>query len=169
VEGGSPQKMIFTNNDVKIHLRPATAQDCELVFKWRNIPEIIALGSTQKPVSALEHSDWYGLILRSETSRLYIIQYGNLSIGQVRFESKDNTYAEISIFLLPSFTGRGLGVKAIINSCGLAFAFLPEGACIVAYVRKNNVCSLRAFEKAGFMTDNSGEQRVEHLRLVLTP
>ena len=136
-----------------IHLRPAAPEDRDLVFEWRNKPEIIALGSSQKSVSALEHSDWFGLILRSTNCRLFIIVLDNNPIGQVRFEINENDHAEISIFLITGFTGRGLGVVSIIQSCRLAFASFQEASYIVAFVRKNNVGSLRAFEKAGFQAD----------------
>jgi len=153
--------------DSKIRLRPAAPEDCDLVFGWRNLPEIIALGSSQKPVGALEHSDWFGLILRSKNCRLFIILLNDVPIGQVRFEIKENNYAEISIFLITGFTGKGLGVISIIKSCGLAFASFPEASCIVAFVRRNNVFSLGAFRKAGFKIDNIGAQRLDHLRLNL--
>ena len=154
--------------DSKIHLRPATPEDRDLVFGWRNIPEIIALGSSQKPVSALEHSDWFGSILRSRNCRLFIILLDDVPIGQVRFEIKENDHAEISIFLITGSTGRGLGAVSINKSCRLAFASFPEASCIVAFVRKNNVGSLRAFGKAGFKIDNIGSQRLNHFRLILS-
>jgi len=150
-----------------IHLRAAAPEDCDLVFEWRNKPEIIALGSSRKSVSALEHSDWFGLILRSTNCRLFIILLDNKPIGQVRFEMNEKNHAEISIFLITGFTGRGLGVVSINQGCMLAFASLQEASCIVAFVRKNNVGSLRAFEKAGFQVENTGSQRAEHFRLML--
>jgi RimJ/RimL family protein N-acetyltransferase len=167
-DGGSSPKMKYEIKDSNIHLRPATPEDCDLVFEWRNNPEIIALGSSQKSVSSLEHSDWFGLILRSTNCRLYIILLDNYPIGQVRFENNKNDHAEISIFLITGFTGRGLGVVSINQSCRLAFTSFQEASYIVAFVRKNNVGSLRAFEKAGFQTDNTGSQRAEHLRLILS-
>jgi RimJ/RimL family protein N-acetyltransferase len=151
-----------------IYLRSATPVDRDLVFEWRNNPEIIALGSSQKSVSALEHSDWFGLILRSTSCRLFIILLDNNPIGQVRFEINENNHAEISIFLITGFTGRGLGVVSINQSCRLAFASFQEASYIVAFVRKNNVGSLRAFEKAGFQPDKIGAQRAEHFRLMLS-
>lgn len=151
-----------------IHLRPAASKDRDLVFEWRNNPEIIALGTSQKSVSALEHSDWFELILRSTNCRLFIILLGNDPIGQVRFEINKNVHAEISIFLVKGFTGRGFGVASINQSCRLALESFQEVSCIVAFVRKDNFASLRAFEKAGFQADNTGSQRAEHSRLMLS-
>ena len=160
--------MNFAIKNSKIYLRLATPEDRDLVFEWRNKPEIIALGSSQKPVSALEHSDWFGLILTSTKCRLFIILLGSNPIGQVRFEINENDHAEISVFLITGYTGKGLGVLSINQSCKLAFTSFHEVSYIVAFVRKNNVGSLRAFGKAGFQVDNTGSQRTEHFRLILS-
>ena len=151
----------------KISLRLAKITDEALLMQWRNRPEIIALGSSQRPVNAVEHAEWFVRTLKSESRCLFIVLFNNLPIGQIRFEIGQCNHAEISVFLLNEYTGKGLGVKVIVDGCKLAFDAFPVAGCIIAFVRENNITSLRAFLKAGFERDPSGTQRSEHYCLRL--
>jgi len=149
----------------KIHLRPAAPEDCELVFRWRNLPEIIALGSSQSEVKKNEHTRWFLKTLKSKTRRAFIICLQDQPIGQVRFELKKNKWIEISVYLLKRFRGFGFGVLAINLGCNHAFTTFPKAVGIFAFVREKNIVSLRGFQKAGFKSDIKRPQRVAHRRL----
>jgi RimJ/RimL family protein N-acetyltransferase len=150
-----------------ICLRLAKKADEALLMGWRNLPEIIALGSSQRAVDPVEHAKWFARTLISEKKRLFVVLWNDMPIGQIRFEIQKFNQAEVSIFLINKFTGKSLGVTTIIEGCKLAFDAFPVVDCIVAFVRDNNLYSLRAFFKAGFETDSTGAQRTEHIRLKL--
>jgi len=149
----------------KINLRPARKDDLETLFKWRNLSEIIALGSSQRAVKKNDHEKWFLETLKSKTQKVFIICLKKLPIGQVRFDLKKNKWIEISIYLLKRFRGFGFGVLAINLGCRRAFTAFPEALGIFALVRKKNIASLRGFQKAGFKSDLKGPQRVAHKRL----
>lgn len=150
----------------RMRLRPARADDAALLLEWRNRPEIVALGSTQRTVSAAEHEAWFAETLRSERRRLFLIELDGVPAGQVRFDFHADGEAEISIFLVAGHTGRGHGPGAIREGC--ARTFESGGAVrVVAFVRDDNPRSVAAFRKAGFVVDLHGPQRAGHQRLQL--
>jgi RimJ/RimL family protein N-acetyltransferase len=56
----------------------------------------------------------------------------------------------VTIFLLRSFTGRGIGVVALELACREAEAAWPDVPKAVASIRRDNLASQKAFAKAGF-------------------
>ncbi len=133
-----------------ISLRPATPEDAERLFAWRNLPEIVALGTTQRPVTWEEHAAWFAQTLRSESRLLRFILHGGQPIGQVRFDREDSASCRVSIYLLPAFTGLGLGVTALQQACAEVFREW-DVAEIHAWIRADNRRSLSAFARAGFV------------------
>lgn len=147
-------------------LRALTSEDRRLLFEWRNRPEIVALGSLQKSVSWEEHSCWFDATLRGDNRTLYVVEEDGRPIGQVRFDWNANREGEVSIYVLPEFTGRGVGVSALAEGCRLAFAS-GRASRLTAHIRKENPRSLHAFSKVGFIPCTTADTRSGHDRLYL--
>ena len=141
-------------------------KDIDLLFLWRNLPEIVALGSSNKTVDSDEHISWLSRILSDTNSRLYIICLDSKPIGQLRFDSISLISSEISIFLIPGYTGCGYGSKAIKAGCKQVFKELSIHE-IVAFVKNSNHTSGHFFKKVGFEIDDDGPQRPGHFRFNL--
>ena len=126
-------------------IRLALKNDIHRVYNWRNLPEIIKLGTENKHVSWLEHYRWYGAAIKGENTLLYIIEP---KCGVVRLDKKDDS-AEISIYLLPEFQNQGRGTAAIKSATKKAFKnwHIKE---VVAYILEGNDASIKSFEKAGY-------------------
>jgi RimJ/RimL family protein N-acetyltransferase len=148
----------------RVTLRPAESDDAGTLLGWRNLPQIVALGSSRRMVTEEEHGRWFAQVLRDANRRLYIILIDGVPAGQLRLEPLPGGEGELSVFLIPCHTGLGHGVDAIRQGCQRLFEELPVRT-IVAFVRESNHRSLSAFQKAGFATDPRGEQRAHHLRL----
>lgn len=155
-----------TTGPAAIRLRPAAMADSAMVFGWRNLPEIVALGSSQRAVGREEHEAWFAGSVRGDRRSLTIIEQNEKPAGQLRFDWVNPQAAEISIYLLPEHTGRGLGVQAILEGCKAAWATRPIRQ-IVAWVREDNVRSRSAFRKAGFHPDRDERHRPGHVCLTL--
>ena len=149
-----------------VALRAALPDDVGTLLIWRNLPEIVALGSSRRTVTEEEHGQWFSQTLSEDKCRLYIILIDEMPAGQLRLDSGFGDKAELSVFLIPGYTGGGHGVTAIRKGCERFFEELPIKA-IVAFVRESNHRSLSAFQKAGFVHDSDGEQRADHCRLEL--
>ena len=148
--------------ELSLNLRQATIVDCEMVFHWRNLPEIALLGSKQKTVDREEHTYWFQKIIKSKTNSLLIVQLNGKPIGQVRFDDVEKNSCAVSIYLLPQYTGKGLGVVALKDSCRSTFSKKPITR-MIAMILKNNVRSLSAFQKAGFkFSDNIADNLPEN-------
>jgi RimJ/RimL family protein N-acetyltransferase len=131
-----------------VELRPATLGDADLVFHWRNLPEIVALGTSGRAVERGEHEAWLRRVVEGDDSLLLIVVADGRPIGQVRFDWHDG-WCSVSIYLLSGHTGRGLGVAALRAGCRRAIEHRPTER-IVAFVRADNLRSISAFRKAGF-------------------
>ena len=141
-------------------LRRATIEDMRMIYTWRNIPEIISLGKTQRPVEWDEHRKWFQEVVMGDNHLLLVVSLGGKPIGQVRFDRLNDHSCEVSVLLLPQYTGRGLGVLALKHACWEAFARMDIKE-IVATIRQDNRRSVSAFRKAGF--DFVKQSRVDAL------
>lgn len=149
----------------QVRLRLASAEDAGLLLAWRNRPEIVALGSQRRQVSPAEHEAWFAESLRDSVRRVYLILVDDAEAGQLRFDWAGAAEAEVSIYLLPEFCGRGWGESALRK--GISLIEAERGpVSLVARVRRDNVRSLRFFQRAGFDPVESAGKDTDHWRLV---
>jgi UDP-2,4-diacetamido-2,4,6-trideoxy-beta-L-altropyranose hydrolase len=130
-------------------LRLATSLDCRRLFEWRNHPQIIATTTSGKGVNPIEHRQWFEDLLTRADRRLYIVEIDGTPAGQTRFDARPDGYCVISVYLIPEFGRRGLGVAAIRLGCDLIFQMWSAKG-VLAYVRPDNPEGQRAFLRAGF-------------------
>jgi RimJ/RimL family protein N-acetyltransferase len=152
--------------DSKIHLRPAAPEDCDLVFGWRNLPEIVHLSSSRRQVSASEHREWYKSVLIDQNRPMFLIEESGSPVGLIRFEINNSNEAEISVYLIPGMTGRGIGALAILIGCDI----LSAKNCvkkIIAKIRYDNLISIKAFTKCGFRITRDKNIDINHVAMIL--
>lgn len=133
------------NND--IILREASLEDESLLFKWRNIDELVLLSYLKKKVDFDEHHQWFINRVGSNSCKLLIVCIEEIDIGLVRVDLNDDE-CEISIYLIPSYEGKGYGSKALalaLDRCSTLCS------CYKAIVQKKNVSSINLFKKLGFI------------------
>ena len=109
-----------------ILLRPATPDDDAFLLGMRNDPELMAFGDSRQPAGP----SW----LNGQLDVIYA------PVGFVRRDITSDGAVEVSIALLASARGRGVGPAALTQLRGK----------LRARVKTNNPASQRAFEKAGF-------------------
>jgi len=148
-----------------LSLRPATLDDTEMVFRWRNIPEIVSVGASNRTVPWEEHRKWFHNFLSGGGYSLNIILLDGDPVGQVRFARHDAKTLYVSIYLLQGFTGRGLGILALKQACDRVFDD-PAVERIEAHIRPENIRSASAFEKIGFLESSTHDDELR--RYVLT-
>lgn len=132
-----------------VHLRPAEMGDAALVFAWRNLPEIVALGTSQRSVTWDEHLRWFEETVRGSHRALFLIIEGEQPIGIVRFDREDEADCVVSTYLIQPARGRGLGVQALRLACRSLFQQWRVDR-VLAFVRMENAVGRSAFLKAGF-------------------
>lgn len=150
----------------RVELRRATQADAELFFEWRNQPEIVALSTSQVEVTWDEHQEWLRRTLANPSARVYVVVVDGLPAGQVRFSSTDDGDCAVSIYLLPPYPGRGIGVRVLGDACERAFHEL-DVTRVLAYIRSENLRSIKAFRKAGFLDAVVAHCPAAHIVLAL--
>lgn len=151
----------------QISLRPATMDDREMVFRWRNDPFILAHGSLHRGVSWEEHDRWFEGTILERDRKMFIVLQQSIPIGQIRFDREDRRDCIVSVYLLEAFTGRGWGVQAIRIGCALVFQAWDVER-VIACVRTDNPGGRSSFRKAGFEETDLGICPAEHYSLVLS-
>lgn len=132
-----------------VTLRRAAASDMETVWRWNNAPDVraVSLGTASIPLD--EHRRWYERTLADPESFVWIVEHAGEGAGVVRIHPSDAGPA-ISIALDAARRGRGLGTAAIVLACR-AYAEATGRGVVGARIRSDNVASVRAFERAGFV------------------
>ncbi len=122
-----------------IRLRQAVQADRSTLYTWRNDPWIIQHGARQTAVTWDEHTRWFEKVLTEPGHLLFLIEtMAGEGIGCVRFERHGQARAEIHIYLLQAYIGKGLGPLAIARACAAAFEHWPTVEAIGAQVRGGN-------------------------------
>jgi RimJ/RimL family protein N-acetyltransferase len=133
-----------------IKLRLVSDEDCRLIWQWANDPDVRVVSFSEDSITYENHVKWFETKLNNPNCYFYIaVNREHAPIGQVRFDLKGNQ-ATISISLSRKFRGQGYGSKII--ELGSQKIFEVSNVDVIhAYVKKENVISLKVFQKAGFM------------------
>lgn len=141
----------------ELTLRPLVSTDCNQLLVWRNTPFIVDRSLSRRPVGPEEHRRWFDALLQRKDVLAWIIEDRGHPVGHVRAEERVDEVANhwlLTIYLMKQATGRGLGVRAIVQAC-LACAQKRPGLPVVAEVLTTNNSALHAFARSGFQRDPS--------------
>jgi UDP-2,4-diacetamido-2,4,6-trideoxy-beta-L-altropyranose hydrolase len=139
----------------QIELRRATVNDINIVYNWRNHPNIRSVSANSEVISFEDHSEWFKKAITTPNRHVLIAQKddGNL-VGMIRFDEYGSE-AEISIYTAPDLTSQGIGSK--ILRAGERWVF--ENRKIItgfrAKVLGENKASHRLFQKLGYQNCDS--------------
>jgi UDP-2,4-diacetamido-2,4,6-trideoxy-beta-L-altropyranose hydrolase len=133
-----------------LRLRRAVPDDIRLLWEWANDPETRAASFSSDPISWETHSGWFGKKMADDKSLILIAENEKATPwGQIRFDVRADGDWEVDVSIAPTMRGRGLaswlvkhGVQALLNH--------RHPLRVHALVRRANVASAKAFERAGF-------------------
>lgn len=127
-----------------LKVRLADINDMKRVFDLSNDEAVRKNAINKEKILWQNHVLWYEARIRKENEPFYIVEDENKNfVAQVRFDIKDENI--ISVSLTPEFRGKGLSAQ-IIKICSEKFNQKP----IIAYIKEENILSLKAFLKAGY-------------------
>jgi len=137
-------------------LRPATADDSETLWLWRNDPLMRRMAKSQGPIPWSAHDLWYRRALSNARTVILIGEIGGTPVGMVRFDPRSDGSFLVSINLDPHRRGRGLGTKLLAAGCD---RFLEKmiGVKLCAEIDRSNAASERIFERIGFVPARGDE------------
>ncbi|HHG83581.1 MAG TPA: GNAT family N-acetyltransferase, partial [Bacteroidetes bacterium] len=73
--------------DLSLHV--LTANDLEMVRKWRNSPEVSKYMYTDNTISAAQQIAWFERIRKDSSKKYWLIRYGERPIGLVNIAHID--------------------------------------------------------------------------------
>lgn len=130
--------------------RAPTFDDVQIYFEWANDPEVREQSFKSKNIPFAKHKKWFKEKLMDKTCFMLIFQNGkNEHIGQIRIQEQDTKNAIIGISIASKFRGKGLAKEMLNKACQFFFKKKSD-INIHAYIKKENLGSKHAFEKADF-------------------
>src|SRR3972149_5275962 len=144
-------------------IRLPQADDMEMVYRWRNSPEVMEQSSSQQTVGLDEHANWFMETIPGNRRLLWII---TPNAGTVRVDKEARKASEmwrgyfgvVSIYVLKEFQGQGKGTTSLISACREAFAHWDDVMELQANIREENVRSISTFAACGFQRVHEGGQ-----------
>lgn len=130
-------------------LRLACADDSKNVFEWRNDERTRKYSGDGDFISLEQHERWFTAMLIDSARKMLIAEEGGVRVGVVRYDIAGDK-AEVSIYLVPGNSGRGLGESILVAGEAWLSRACPDVRELRAVVRRENAASLRIFESAGF-------------------
>jgi len=153
-------KKIFENK--KISLKKASFSDIEFLWYLRNQLGVCKYSRQSRKVSWKEHIEWIMPIIFGTTNKeLFIIKNFKIPIGQVRFDWANNKKVEISISISKEFQRKGFAFKSL----NLAIEKIKKekrAQELTAEINKNNIPSIKLFEKLNFKRDTKKENWLKY-------
>lgn len=130
---------------MQMQLRPATLDDAQRLFDWRNDPATRDASHQAQPLDWAAHLRWFRAALDDPSRQLCVAWAGDQAVGTVRADrAPDSAAATLSWTVAPECRGRGLGSQLV----QAATRHWPQP--LHAQIKPSNLASIRAATSAGF-------------------
>lgn len=136
------------------HLRRALYTDVNITFKWASDPLVRKFSLMQSPITWESHFEWYEKKIKDYNCAYFIVMHENIPIGSLRLDVR-NAVATISYLLDPIVHGKGLGIKVLKAAQELSKAFNLNIEKLSGVVKKENIASIKIFEKLGYQREEN--------------
>lgn len=129
-------------------LRRCTRDDVDIIYNIINDSTVRENSFNNNLIPYENHVRWYNDSLNNNTRLMYIITENNDIIGQIRLDKHDDI-AIISYAIESNNRNKGYGTK-VLNLIKLE-AIRNNISIIEGFVKQNNIASIKAFRKNGFI------------------
>ncbi|MDD3239368.1 MAG: GNAT family N-acetyltransferase [Lachnospira sp.] len=148
---------------IEIRLRKAILEDSWFLFDLRNDEAVRRNSFSIDPITYENHCVWLRHKLEDPNCGLWIAQYDNSSIGQIRIDKKDG-WGEISYSLCAQARGRNFG-KQMITQLEQVERNVGDLKGLLACVKKDNEISRHIFGSLGYDEQEQDEHYVYRKRI----
>ena len=149
VDGRGAHRVVRAMTRGRLRLRAVDQDDAELLWQWRNDPTVRAAAFDSAAIDWETHIRWFESRLADPDCRIFLaLDEAGEEVGQVRFE-KEMEEAEIHLSVATGQRGRGWGTH-LIRLATEEYSRSEGVTRVRAFVRPENVGSLKAFEAAGY-------------------
>ena len=138
----------------KVSLHPLRFEDKEILFKWINDRELVHFNAPYKPVSELEHDEWFKRITQKEDVFFFTIKENekDVTIGSCQLHNVHQVHrsAELQTRIGDrKYQNKGYGTEAIELLLKFGFQDLNLHR-IYLHVLKDNERARKVYLKTGF-------------------
>jgi UDP-2,4-diacetamido-2,4,6-trideoxy-beta-L-altropyranose hydrolase len=150
IDGQGAYRVVQVLGLTSLRLQRSVQADSKLLWEWANDPEVRRLSFSSDPIPWEIHQQWYTRKLRDPNSAGWIgFDTEDRPIGLVRFDRRSDGGLHIGVSVAAEFRGRGYGRELIRQGLRRVSSLFP-GQTAHAWIKTENVTSIRAFEQAGF-------------------
>lgn len=137
---------------------PASKEDKKSIYDLSNKDYVREMSLNNRNISMEEHEKWFSSTLRNKNIDFFVIKNNyNQLLGQARFNIIQKNIAEISISLDEKIKGTGKGTFILKRSMDFFLSKFPQIFKIIAYIKRENISSIKIFEKNNFIFLNNEE------------
>jgi UDP-4-amino-4,6-dideoxy-N-acetyl-beta-L-altrosamine N-acetyltransferase len=131
-------------------IRAVNESDLSLILQWRNSNVVRENSLKKEVIQKNEHERWFKKALEEKNRFVYIASEEKKKIGVLSFLKIDDHKSEVSIYLNPDMIGLGYGTRLLKQGVENYLLDYPKVKKITATILKDNIPSIKTFEKCGF-------------------
>ena len=143
------QNLSSSSEGGELILKNVKTSDMLDLFKWRNHPAVRKNSFNTKPILYAEHKKWFREKVKDQKCVMYVAYCTGKKIGSIRFENGKEG-VKTSVILNPDYWGKGFGSRLIRLATEKFASENKPDKPIIAEIKKDNIASIRAFQKAGY-------------------
>ena len=167
VDGNGADRVVAALKGDGLRLRAIHLDDCRVLWDWANDPSVREVSFTSDCIPWETHQKWFHAKLHDPHCVFYIAtDSDDAPIGQARYDLEDDQ-GVVSISLDRRVRGKGYGSALLRLSAQKLFATIGL-TTIHAYIKSDNLASVRAFEKAGYTNVGVATMRPGAVHLTLS-
>ena len=153
VDGLGSKRIIDHLASLAVSLRSANDSDCELIWQWRNDPEVRSVALDRQLIAWSTHDDWFAESQANPNHQNLIAENtAGRPIGLIEFcLNTEGDAAELNLTLDQKYLGQGTGILLIKIALERIFTTTAVSK-VVAQMRSGNTASENSFRTAGFKT-----------------
>lgn len=139
----------------KIYLRRVKETDMKLLFDWRNNELVRKNSFCMDPVEWNEHVKWFNTTLVKSSVLFFILICKEQEVGQIRIDLELDNTAIINYSIAEKYRGFGYGKQILHLAETELYERFKNKYMLKALVKENNISSQVAFEKLGYILQNT--------------
>ena len=143
---------------MSLSYREANLADEDLYLIWANDDEVRSNAFNTQKIKSEDHHRWFGKKLQDGDALMLVFSdQNNIPVGQVRIDKGD--YWQVDVSIDKNHRGKGFGVQMLKLSLIEFSKKIGKNIAVYSLIKKQNIASVRIFEKAGFVLDASEESK----------
>lgn len=139
----------------KIYLRRVKETDMKLLFDWRNNELVRKNCFCMDPVEWNEHVKWFNTTLVKSSVLFFILICKEQEVGQIRIDLELDNTAIINYSIAEKYRGFGYGKQILHLAETELYERFKNKYMLKALVKENNISSQVAFERLGYILQNT--------------